>query len=145
MHVLAGATKITARLVETEKYYTIEGVVAFDDKNDLVILKILEQDKPFSLGDSNTIQKRDTVCVVGYSDGKENSVERTIYSIRYFGKHIILDNKLSAGNSGGPVLNDKDEVIGIAEALTEKLASNKTHRVKVEPFPLIILNFYWTR
>lgn len=117
VHVLAGATKITARHIDKELCYTIEGIVAFDDKNDLVILKIAEEDKPFSLGDSNTIRNKEKVYVVGYPDGKEIRVERTVHSIRNIGKRIIFDNKLSAGNSGGPVLNGNDEVIGVAESV----------------------------
>lgn len=130
VHVLAGATKFTVRRVDTELFYTIEGVAAFDDKNDLVILKIAEENKPFSLGDSNTVRKKDKVYVIGYPDGKEISVERSVQGFQYSGKHIILDNKLSSGNSGGPVLNGKDEVIGIAKAVTEKFASNKNIQSK---------------
>ena len=130
VHVLAGATKITARCVDPERFYTIEGIVAFDDKNDLVILKIAEEDKQFSLGDSNTVRKRDKVYVLGNPNGKENRVERTVHSIRNIGKRIIFDNKLSEGNSGGPVLNDEDEVIGIAAGVTEKFASNKNTQSK---------------
>ena len=128
VHVLAGATKITARRVDPELIYTIEGIVAFDDKNDLAILKIEEEDKPFSLGDSNTVRKKDKVYVVGYPNGKEIRVERTVHSIRYIGKHIMLDNKLSAGNSGGPVLSNKDEVIGVAESV--RIPSNKNTQSK---------------
>ena len=126
VHVLAGATKITVRHVDKEKSYTIEGVVAFDDKNDLVILKISEQDKPFSLGDSNTVRKKDKVYVIGYPDGKEISVERSVQGFQYSGKHIILDNKLSQGNSGGPVLNGKGEVIGIAVSIKIPIDNNSS-------------------
>ncbi len=117
VHVLAGATKITTRRVDTELFYTIEGIVAFDDKNDLAILKIAEEDKPFIIGDSNTVRKRDKVYVIGYPNGKETCVERTVHSIRNIGKRIIFDNKLSEGNSGGPALNNDGEVIGVAESV----------------------------
>lgn len=117
VHVLAGATKITAKRVDTDLIYSIEGVVAFDDKYDLAILKIAEEDNPFSLEDSNTVRKGDKVYVIGYPNGKENRVERTVHSIQNIGKRIMFDNELSEGNSGGPVLNGKDEVIGVAESV----------------------------
>ncbi len=128
VHVLAGATKITARRVDPELIYTIEGIVAFDDKNDLVILKIAEEDKPFLLGDSNTVRKRDKLYVVGYPNGKEVRVERTIHSIRNSGKRIMFNKELSEGNSGGPVLNGKDEVIGVSAAV--RISSQKNRQSK---------------
>ncbi|RKU28639.1 hypothetical protein C6497_07710 [Candidatus Poribacteria bacterium] len=128
VHVLAGATKTTVRHVDTKRLYTIEGIVAFDDKNDLVILKIAEEDEPFSLGDSDTVRKRDKVYVVGYPNGNEIRVERTIHSIIYSRKRIMFDKVLSEGNSGGPVLNGKDEVIGVSAAV--RISSQKNRQSK---------------
>lgn len=128
IHVLAGATTITAKRLDTDRLYSIDGIVAFDDKNDLVILKIAEEDEPFSLGDSDTVRRRDKVYVVGYPNGKEIRVERTIHSIRNSRKHIMFDKHLSEGNSGGPVLNGKDEVIGVSAAV--RISSQKNRQSK---------------
>ena len=41
VHVLAGATKITARRVDPELIFTIEGIVVFDDKYDKLQKRII--------------------------------------------------------------------------------------------------------
>ena len=48
-HVLEGAISIAAKHVDTGAAYTIEGITAFDEKNDLAILKVSEEDIPFHL------------------------------------------------------------------------------------------------
>ena len=40
VHVVAGATSVLAELVETQTEFVVEGIAAFNPKNDLVILKI---------------------------------------------------------------------------------------------------------
>ncbi len=116
VHVLAGATKVTAMHVDTETVYTIEGIIAFDDINDLAVLKVAEEGTPFPLGDSSIVRKSDQVCAIGYPKKKVSSAEGTVHSIRNSGKHLWLNFKLSEGNSGGPVLNVKGEVIAVAAA-----------------------------
>ena len=116
VHVIAGATKVTAMHVDTETVYTIEGIIAFDDINDLAVLKVAEEGTPFPLGDSSIVRKGDQVCVIGHPKKKVSSVEGTVHSIRNSGKHLWLNFKLYEGNSGGPVLNAKGEVIAVAEA-----------------------------
>ncbi|MXV78038.1 tetratricopeptide repeat protein [Candidatus Poribacteria bacterium] len=114
VHVLAGATKVTAMCDQTETVYTIEGIIAFDDINDLAVLKIAEEGIPFLLGDSNPVRKGDQVRVLGYPKKKVNTVKGSIHSIRNSGKHLWLNFEVSEGNSGGPVLNAKGEVIAVA-------------------------------
>ena len=113
VHVLAGATKVTPKSIETEAVYTVEGITTFDDINDLAIVKIVEEGTPFPIGDSNKVRKGDRVCVIGYPERKVSTVEGSVHSIRNSGKHLWLNFKLSEGNSGGPVLNTKGEVIAI--------------------------------
>lgn len=114
VHVLAGATKVTTMCDQTEEPYTIEGIIASDDINDLAVLKITEKRAPFILGDSNTVRKGDQVCVIGYPNGKVSTVEGSVHSIRNIGKHLWLNFEVSEGNSGGPVLNAKGKVIAVA-------------------------------
>lgn len=113
-HVVEGAIEITAKQIDTGTVYTIEGVVGFDILNDLVILKITEQDTPFVLGDSQTAQMGDPICAIGYLGDKENRVEGTIQQTpRKRDGWIRLKAPLKPGWSGCPVLNSKGEVIGV--------------------------------
>lgn len=116
IHVVAAATSVSAELVETKTEFTVEGVAAFDTKNDLVILKITGEGTSLPLGDSNSVESGDVVQVVGYPGGKYKVTEGPIRSIRNSDKWIRMSLMTVAGNSGGPVLNSSAEVIGVAIA-----------------------------
>lgn len=125
VHVLDDCATVTVKSPKTEKVYTVEGIIAFDDINDLAILKIVEKDTPFSLGDSSMVQKGDRLNLIGYPKGKANRVEGNVDKIRNSGKHLWLKfmHSVGPGCSGGPVLNPKGEVVAVAQsgdAPTEK-------------------------
>ena len=77
-HILEGAMNIAAKHVDTDAAYTIEGITAFDEKNDLAVLKVSEEDIPFQLGNSETVKKRARICAIGYDGDKENSAAATV-------------------------------------------------------------------
>ncbi len=115
VHVIAGASTITAKCINTETDYTVEGIIAFDDINDLAVLKVVEEGTPFSLGNSKKVRKGEQICVFGHRKKKTNRVEGTVNSIRNSGKHIVAEFNMTdmQGYSGSPVLNTKGEVIAI--------------------------------
>ena len=115
VHVLAGASTITAKCVETETTYTVEGIIAFDDINDLAVLKVAEDGTPFPLGNSKKVRKSEQVCLLGNRENKTNRVDGTVDSIRNSGKHIVVAFNITdaQGYSGSPLLNTKGEVIAI--------------------------------
>ena len=115
VHVLAGASTLTVHCVDTETTYTIEGVIAFDDINDLAVLKIAEEGTPFPPGNSKKVRKGEHVCLLGYRNDKKNRLDGTVFSIQNSGKHIIVKFNITdvQGYSGSPLLNTKGEVIGI--------------------------------
>ncbi len=112
-HVVEGATEITAKHVDTGTVYTIEGVIAFDVKNDLVILKTLEAETPFMVGDSERARKGDPICAVGYLGDKNNSAAGTFCSIRKGDRWLRIKAPLKPGWSGCPILNSNGEVIAV--------------------------------
>ncbi|MCY3741886.1 MAG: trypsin-like peptidase domain-containing protein [Candidatus Poribacteria bacterium] len=116
IHVVAGATSISAELVGTETKFVVEGSTAFDPKNDLVILKIAGEGIPLPIGDSDLLQHGDAVQVIGYPRGKYKVTEGPIHSIRDSDKWIRMKCKTDGGNSGAPVLNGNGEVIAVAVA-----------------------------
>lgn len=115
VHVLAGASTITAKCVETETTYTVEGIIAFDDINDLAVLKVAEEGTPFPLGNSKKVRKGEHVCLLEHRKNKTNRVEGPVYSIQNSGKHIVVEFNITdiRGYSGSPVLNTKGEVIAV--------------------------------
>ena len=116
IHVVAGATSISAELVGTETKFVVEGITAFDPKNDLVILKIAGEGIPLPIGNSDLLQHGDAVQVIGYPRGKYKFTEGPIHSIRDSDKWIRMKFKTDGGNSGAPVLNGNGEVIAVAVA-----------------------------
>ena len=125
IHVVAGADKVAVKLVGKETGYTIEGVTAFDAKNDLVILQTTEKNgKPLTLRDSNSIEPGTSIFAVGTpKDGEEGHITQgTFHSVRKSDGKLRLKTIISPGNSGGPVLSwKKAEAIGVVVASSGKI------------------------
>lgn len=118
-HVIEGAETTIARLVGTETTYTIEKIVATDEKRDLAIIRVIGgASAELPLGNSDEIRIGETVYTVGNPKGLQGTVSKGIVSsMRDFGQNgirIQIDAPISPGNSGGPVLNEKGEVIGVS-------------------------------
>ena len=114
IHVVAKDSSVSAELVGANTVYTVEGVAAFDAKNDLVILKITGKGTPLLISASDLIQSGDIIQVVGYPSAKYEVTEGTVHGILYSNKWIRMKAKTADGYSGGPVLNRDSKVIGIA-------------------------------
>ena len=113
-HVLEGAMSVAVKHVDTDAAYTIEGITAFDEKNDLAVLKVSEEGIPFHLGNSETVKKRARICAIGYDGDKENSAAATVRCIEKKDKWLRLHIPAAGpGWSGCPVLNNEGEVIAM--------------------------------
>ena len=117
-HVIEGAARGTAKLVGQFSTYTIEGVTATDQTNDLALLKVTVSGiKPLPLGNSSDVKIGETVYVAGNPKGLEGTFSDGIISSRrdpYATERLQMTAPISPGSSGGPVLNSKGEVIGIS-------------------------------
>ena len=118
IHVLSDGTIVNVKCQKTGTTYTVEGVIASDDINDLAVLKTTEAATPFLLGDSRKVRKGHSVCLVNYRDEDINQVEGTVDSIRNSGKHLWIEFNVPDGRgySGSPVLNAKGEVIAVVQS-----------------------------
>ena len=120
LHVVEGSTSGYAKLVGQKTKYEIRGISAIDEERDLVILNVKAfGPRPLILGDSDTALVGETVYAVGNPHGLEGTFSQGIISsIRTVGddKLIQLTAPISPGSSGGPVLNDRGNVIGVSVA-----------------------------
>ena len=121
-HVVEGADKITVTL--NDRTELDAELVGSDERSDVAVLKV----KPpagrtlpaLPIGDSNTVKVGEPVLAIGSPFGFDYSASAGIVSAksRNFSRDISVpfiqtDVALNPGNSGGPLFNQKGEVIGI--------------------------------
>jgi tetratricopeptide (TPR) repeat protein len=121
-HVISRATEIKIKI--GSKVLDIEGVLYVDLDNDLALLKIGGTGYPtVRVGDANALLVGEKVYVIGSPQGLENTISEGILSgIREAGskrKLLQMTAPISPGSSGGPVFNERGEVVGIATFLIE--------------------------
>lgn len=113
------------------------------DDMDFAAVKLAEKiydRKPVALGDSDQIQTRQTVYAMGYpSDSVSNkeyntkedvsTVDGTISKVTATGNVDIIEHTapLNLGNSGGPLLDENNNVIGI----NTFIAGNKNYSIQI--------------
>src|SRR6266446_890379 len=120
-HVVQGATRITVGLQSGEKF--LGEVVGIDEETDVAVIKIKAgHDLPtVKLGDSSSAQVGDWVLAIGSPFGLDQTVTAGIISTKdrqspafnTFQQFIQTDAAINRGNSGGPLVNMRGEVIGI--------------------------------
>ena len=119
-HVIKGAAGGVAKLIGNDRTYTLKGITAMDEINDLVLLHVgdgMYAVKSLPLGDSDAIRIGETVYVLGNPLGLEGTVSKGIISSRrnIDTKELLqMTAPISPGSSGGPVLNQKGNVIGVS-------------------------------
>ena len=118
-HVIEGADKITVTLNDrTELDVTLVGS---DERSDVAVLKVAGSKFPaLPIGDSNALKVGEPVLAIGSPFGFDYSASAGIVSAksRSFSREISVpfiqtDVALNPGNSGGPLFNQRGEVIGI--------------------------------
>ncbi len=125
-HVVEGATKVRVRLGERDFDAEVKGV---DAATDLALLKIDAGRKLsyLKLGDSDRLRVGDHVMAVGSPLALSQTVTVGIVSAKgraigltqdtSFENFIQTDAAINRGNSGGPLVNLRGEVVGIATAM----------------------------
>lgn len=120
LHVVEGAASGYAKLIGQKTKYDIRGISAIDEKRDLVILNVSALGKlSLPLDDSDAVLVGETVYAVGNPHGLEGTFSQGIISsVRTVGtdKLLQLTAPISPGSSGGPVLNERGNVIGVSVA-----------------------------
>ena len=102
---------------DTENY-TIEGVVAYNAENDLVLLKVSETGDPLSIASCNDLKNGDIAYIIGYNGKTYGGITGNISvpenkSNEFPIKIRNLQESDGDGYSGGPVLNGQGELIGV--------------------------------
>ena len=126
LHVVDGVFRGYVKRVGRDKKYSITSIVAMDSQQDLALIRIMDVSAPIlSLGNSDRIQIGEPVYAVGNPKGylEGTFTEGVVSGVREFqigSRRIQISAPISEGSSGGPVLNSKGEVTGVAVSrLTE--------------------------
>lgn len=116
-HVVAGAKEIFVTLTDGREFKAT--IVGSDQRTDVALLKIDAKGMAtLPIGDAKTLKKGQWVMAIGSPFGLESTVTSGIISAlgRETGDYlpfIQTDVAVNPGNSGGPLLNLKGEVVGI--------------------------------
>jgi serine protease Do len=119
-HVVPGES---ARVTLTDDR-TLDGrVVATIPERDLTLLKVDASDLPaLPVGDSTRLRPGELVMAVGHPHGVPGVVTAGVFSRfgpyegragRHLREGLLADIELRPGNSGGPLVNARGEVVGI--------------------------------
>jgi serine protease Do len=129
-HVIEGAERIMVRLTDGR---TLRArTVGSDPDTDIALIKVSStQPLPFApLGDSDALRVGEWVVAIGNPLAYEHTV--TVGVVSFIGRklfdssldrYIQTDAAINFGNSGGPLINARGEVIGINSAISSR-ASN---------------------
>jgi S1-C subfamily serine protease len=120
-HVIDGAQLASASVVGDSQLFRVLGTVAIDKQRDLALLAVDgAKAPPLQLDDpASPVSVGDTVYVAGSPEGLEGTFSQGIVSgVRQQegSTFIQITAPISPGSSGGPVLNQKCRVIGVAVA-----------------------------
>ncbi len=121
-HVVEGASRIVVRLQSGEEFPG--KVIGVDEETDVAVVKIeAGRELPtVKLGDSTNAQVGDWVLAIGSPFGLDQTVTAGIISTKErsdaahftsFQQFLQTDAAINRGNSGGPLINMRGEVIGI--------------------------------
>lgn len=120
-HVVEGAEDIVVRL--TDRNELKAELVGSDPLSDIALLKVKGQGLPvLKIGDSRSLKPGQWVLAIGSPFGFDHSVtagivsgvgRRSLDPSQQYVPFIQTDVAINRGNSGGPLLNVRGEVVGV--------------------------------
>jgi hypothetical protein len=118
LHVLlSGGPKVRVRLSDNRELEVVE-LLAASPEHDLALVRVVARGLPtVPLGDSDSMRPGDSVVAIGNPLGLEDTVSNGLVSARRkVGDVEVLQISapIAQGSSGGPIFNDRGEVIGVA-------------------------------
>ena len=143
-HVIEGADRIAVRLADGRTLRAER--VGSDPDTDIALIKVASPKRlpAAALGDSDTLRVGEWVLAIGNPLAYEHTV--TVGVVSFIGRklfdssldrYIQTDAAINFGNSGGPLINSRGEVIGINAAISSR-ASNIGFAVPINQASLIL-------
>jgi S1-C subfamily serine protease len=134
-HVVDGASEVFVNFSGNDRMRA--EIVGMDPSTDIAVLKIDANARaltPLPLGDSDAVRVGDPVVAIGNPFGLDRTVTSGIVSALQreivapngypIDKVIQTDAAINKGNSGGPLLNARGEVIGVNSQIESESGGN---------------------
>jgi hypothetical protein len=126
LHVIVGGPHVKVTLRDARELDVTE-VIAASAEHDLALVRVQARGLPtLSIGDSDAMRPGDPVVAIGNPMGLEDTVSNGLVSARRKvddsddGFEVLqVSAPIAPGSSGGPLFNDRGEVIGIATAVLQ--------------------------
>jgi serine protease Do len=147
LHVVAGHEDVMVLLANGKRLPVIE-VMNASPQHDLVILRVEAAKLPvLTLGDSDDVRPGDPIVAIGHPLGLEDTISNGLVSaIRKVQDDLVvlqISAPIAPGSSGGPLFNERGEVIGVATAILRGgqninlgLPANYVHALAKSPEPI---------
>ncbi len=114
-HVIENTKKIYI-IDDDGKKNEIGKIVFYDKEKDIAVLQARTKFEPIELGDGKALKLQDGITVIGSPQGVLNTVSVGIISNVSYKDYIVISAPISPGSSGGVLLNEKLQAIGIITA-----------------------------
>jgi len=122
LHVLLGGARVRVTLRDQRVLDVVEILAASPDY-DLALVRVDARGLPaLAIGDSDAMRPGDPVVAIGNPLGLEDTVSNGLVSARRkIGAFEVLQVSapIAPGSSGGPLFNERGEVVGVATALLQ--------------------------
>jgi molecular chaperone DnaK len=147
-HVVEGTIPSNLKIVGKNSIYRVDKI-ELDPTNDLAIIRVNDMLKPFRLGEFTFVEPGEQVLAIGFpipsssvhgeniyvSRGIVNSIRKVEASSE---RVIFIDAKIGSGMSGGPLINDLGEVVGIVTFILYDMRQSDKGVVPMEYQPVAL-------
>ena len=115
-HVISNARNVYVKTYGGDEYRAI--ILGVDETKDIAVLAVAGAEFPYlPIADYSTMNTGDDIYAIGAPKSMEYTLTKGVISAkeRIVGRntYIQIDAAINEGNSGGPLLNDSGEVLGM--------------------------------
>ncbi len=139
-HVIEGASSAKITLPATQKIYDVAGVYCYSKEQDWAIIQVRGSGfLSLDIGSDKDVHIGQKVYAIGSPLGVQNTISEGLLSNKdYYYESLVLyriSAPISHGSSGGALLNEKGQVIGITSGGTD-LGQNLNYAIPMDHLTL---------
>lgn len=115
-HVIEGASRVDIKIIGEDKMIRGSKIISASEKHDIAIIKTKKEFNYFQTDSLNDEIIGSKIFTIGNPRGLEGTISEGIISAKRKEDYdlIQITAPISPGNSGGPLINEKGNVIGIS-------------------------------